>query len=60
MNSLNSWMELIVETLLLPSLCVPELSEGNYVLIAVGRGLLLSLREGSEGCLCQAAGEEGW
>lgn len=60
MNSLNSWVELIVETLPLPSLCVPELSEGNCVLTAVGSCLLLGLREGSEGCLCQAAREEGW
>lgn len=60
MNSLNSWMELIVETLLLPSLCMPELSGGNYVLTPVGRCLLLGLREGPEGCLCQVAEEEGW
>lgn len=56
MNSLNPWLELMVETLLLPPLHVPELRGGNYVLPVTGRYLLLGLGEGTGGYLCQVAG----
>ena len=59
MNSLNPWLELMVETLLLPSLRVPELRGGNYILPVTGRCLLLGLGEGTGGYLCQVAGGRG-
>lgn len=46
----------MVETLLLLSLCMPELRGGSCVLLVAGRRLLLGLGEGTGGYPCQVVG----
>lgn len=46
----------MVETLLVLSLCMPELGGGNCVLLVAGRRLLLGPGEGTGGYLCQVVG----